>query len=43
MVVPDTNVGFALMHEAPPRSVVEWRDRQPRISIWTASVTVQRQ
>ncbi len=40
MVVLDTNVVSALMHEAPPRPVVAWLDRQPRVSIWTTSVTL---
>ncbi len=40
MVVLDTNVVSALMHAVPPRLVVEWLDEQPRISIWTTSVTL---
>jgi predicted nucleic acid-binding protein len=40
MLVLDTNVVSALMHEAPPPSVMQWLDRQPRISVWTTSVTL---
>jgi hypothetical protein len=40
MIVLDTNVLSALMHQTPDPIVVAWLDRQPRISIWTTSVTV---
>ena len=40
MIILDTNVLSALMRQAPDRKVVAWLDRQPRISIWTTSVTV---
>jgi predicted nucleic acid-binding protein len=40
MIVLDTNVLSALMHQIPDPIVVAWLDRQPRISIWTTSVTV---
>jgi predicted nucleic acid-binding protein len=40
MIVLDTNVLSDLMHQIPDPIVVAWLDRQPRISIWTTSVTV---
>jgi predicted nucleic acid-binding protein len=40
MIILDTNVLSALMHQAPDQNVVTWLDRQPRTSIWTTSVTV---
>jgi hypothetical protein len=40
MIVLDTNVLSALMHQVPDSNVVAWLDRQPRASIWTTSVTV---
>jgi toxin FitB len=40
MIVLDTNVLSALMLERPDRHVVAWLDQQPRISIWTTSVTL---
>ena len=40
MVVLDTNVVSALMHEPAHPTVVEWLDSQPRISIWTTSITL---
>jgi toxin FitB len=40
MVVLDTNVVSALMHEPTYPAVVEWLDSQPRISIWTTSITL---
>jgi predicted nucleic acid-binding protein len=40
MIILDTNVISAVMHESPDPKVVAWLDRQPRISIWTTSVTV---
>jgi predicted nucleic acid-binding protein len=40
MIILDTNVISALMHEAPPEAVVRWLDRQPRASVWTTAITV---
>jgi hypothetical protein len=40
MIILDTNVLSALMHEAPDANVVTWLDRQPRTSVWTTSVTL---
>jgi predicted nucleic acid-binding protein len=40
MIVLDTNVLSALMHQVPDKNVVAWLDRQPRASIWTTSITV---
>ena len=40
MVVLDTNVISALMHEPPQPEVTTWLDRQPRVSIWTSAITI---
>ncbi len=40
MIILDTNVLSALMHQVPEQSVVAWLDRQPRTSIWTTSITL---
>ena len=40
MLVLDTNVVSALMHEPVQPAIVAWLDEQPRISIWTSSITV---
>jgi toxin FitB len=40
MIILDTNVLSALMHQAPDASVVAWLDRQPQTSVWTTSVTL---
>jgi toxin FitB len=40
MIILDTNVLSALMHQAPDANVVTWLDRQPRTSVWTTSVTL---
>jgi predicted nucleic acid-binding protein len=40
MIILDTNVLSALMRQIPEPSVVSWLDNQPRISVWTTSVTV---
>jgi len=40
MIILDTNVLSALMHESPESRVVSWLDGQPRTSIWTTSITV---
>lgn len=40
MILLDTNVLSALMRQRPDEEVIRWLDRQPRISVWTTSVTV---
>ncbi len=40
MILLDTNVVSALMHELPVNEVWDWLNRQPRTSIWTTSVTI---
>jgi toxin FitB len=40
MIVLDTNVIAALTRPAPDRAVVDWLDAQPRVSLWTTSVTI---
>ena len=40
MIILDTNVLSALMSRTPEGHVIAWLDKQPRISIWTTSVTV---
>ena len=40
MIILDTDVLSALMREAPDAIVVRWLDHQPRLSIWTTSITV---
>jgi toxin FitB len=40
MVILDTNVISALMHQRPPASVRQWLDRQAELSVWTTSITV---
>jgi predicted nucleic acid-binding protein len=40
MIILDTNVLLALMRQAPDEQVVAWLDKQPRISVWTTSITV---
>lgn len=40
MIILDTNVLSELMRRAPNTNVIAWLDRQPRISVWTTSVTV---
>jgi toxin FitB len=40
MIILDTNVLSALMLQTVDKNVVAWLDRQPRISIWTTSVTI---
>ena len=40
MIILDTNVLSALMSREPERRVIVWLDKQPRVSIWTTSVTV---
>lgn len=40
MILLDTNVISALMHDTPVKPVVHWLDRQPSASIWTTSINV---
>jgi len=40
MIILDTNVLSALMHETPERKIIAWLDAQPRTSVWTTSVTI---
>jgi predicted nucleic acid-binding protein len=40
MMILDTNVLSALMHQTADQIMVDWLDNQPRTSIWTTSVTV---
>ena len=40
MIILDTNVLSALMHQIPDPDVLTWLDRQPGTSIWTTSVTI---
>ncbi|HET7883216.1 MAG TPA: type II toxin-antitoxin system VapC family toxin [Acetobacteraceae bacterium] len=40
MVILDTNVISALMHQAPPRAVRTWLDHQAELSVWTTSISL---
>jgi toxin FitB len=40
MILLDTNVLSALMRQKPDTGVIQWLDRQPRISVWTTAITV---
>jgi predicted nucleic acid-binding protein len=40
MIILDTNVLSALMRDHPDEAVVKWLDQQPRLSIWTTSITI---
>lgn len=40
MIILDTNVLSGLMHRRPEPVLVAWLDGQPRLSVWTTSVTV---
>jgi toxin FitB len=40
MIVLDTNVMSALMHERPDGTVVDWLDRQASTSMWTTAINV---
>ena len=40
MIILDTDVLSALMHQRPELVIEKWLDRQPRESIWTTSVTI---
>jgi len=39
MIVLDTNVLSALTRPMPDKAVLAWLDAQPRLSVWTTSVT----
>ena len=38
MIILDTNVVSSLMREVPDSNVIAWLDRQPRTSVWIASI-----
>ncbi|MBV9567671.1 MAG: type II toxin-antitoxin system VapC family toxin [Hyphomicrobiales bacterium] len=40
MIVIDTNVISALMHENPDHAVLEWFDKQAATSLWTTAITI---
>jgi predicted nucleic acid-binding protein len=40
MIILDTNVLSELMQPSPQQRVVFWLDSQPRVSVWTTSITV---
>ena len=40
MIILDTNVLSALMHQQPDPQVVAWLDDQPAESIWLSSITL---
>lgn len=40
MIILDTNIISALMHDAPDTAVLRWLDEQPRASVWTTAITV---
>jgi len=40
MIVLETDVLSALMLTRPAPAVVDWLDRQPRVTVWTTSITV---
>lgn len=40
MIILDTNVLSALMRPVPDSRILSWINLQPRISLWTTSVTV---
>ncbi len=40
MIILDTNVLSALMRRRPDERVIDWLDQQPRMSVWTTSVTI---
>jgi toxin FitB len=40
MVILDTNVLSALMRNPADQGVMKWLDRQPRLSVWTTSITI---
>jgi predicted nucleic acid-binding protein len=40
VIILDTNVISALMHEEPEQRVVRWLDQQPAQSVWITSITL---
>jgi predicted nucleic acid-binding protein len=40
MILLDTNVLSELMKKTPDMRVIDWLDRQARISIWTTTITI---
>jgi predicted nucleic acid-binding protein len=40
MIILDTNVLSGLMRQPPDLAVVTWLDQQPRLSLWTTSITI---
>jgi toxin FitB len=40
MIILDTNVFSALMRNPADQAVVQWLDQQPRLSVWTTSITI---
>jgi hypothetical protein len=40
MIILDTNVISALMHQRPPPSVRQWLDHEAELSVWTTSITI---
>lgn len=40
MILLDTNVLSELMREDPDAVVVDWLNRQPRLSVWISSISV---
>ena len=40
MVILDTNVISALMHQRPPVAVRRWLDGQAELSVWTTAITI---
>ncbi len=40
MILLDTNVLAALMHDPPDPAVIRWLDRQPAAQVWTTSISV---
>jgi len=40
VIILDTNVLSALMRSPADQQVAHWLDQQPRISLWTTSITV---
>jgi toxin FitB len=40
MIILDTNVLSALMRNPADQAVMQWLDQQPRLSVWTTSITI---
>jgi len=40
MIILDTNVLSGLMRQPVDSAVVKWLDQQPRVSLWTTSITI---